>query len=65
MTPHSSLRRARPLACGCIGGVGVPLKRCEVAERLYEEFRALGGLATSQTPEWEAYKQHFQKGSKR
>lgn len=65
MTPAPSIRRARPLPCGCIGGAGVPLRRCAEAERLYEAFRALGDAASSQTPEWMAYRQHFTKKGER
>lgn len=59
MKPHASLARAQPRPCGCIGGVGIPLRRCEEAERLHQAFLALGDAANSTTDEWRSYRAHF------
>jgi hypothetical protein len=66
MTPAPSLRRARPLPCGCLCGPGVLLTlRCPEAEALWAAVQKLGDAASSLTPEWVAYRNHFKRTRKR
>jgi hypothetical protein len=65
MTPAPSIRRAKPLTCGCIVGPGILLtRRCAAAEALWEAVRALGDGANSLTPEYQAYAAHFKRTRK-
>lgn len=66
MKPAPSIRRAKPLPCGCRPPYAStpPRRHCPESERLWAAFQALGDRATTRSPEWRAYASHFERRGK-